>query len=202
MPTGKRSWTGTTLTDRKATRRDLLLDAGIALLGDEEGSAVSVRAACRRAGLTERYFYESFTDRDAFVLAVYEHVAEQAHRTLVEAIPDSAGDPESRADAAVTAFVSLMLDNPDKGRVLLLAPTSDSTLSTRGVALLPAFAALVREQLPPRTDELDREMTAIGLVGALTNLFIAYLNGTLDVTREHLVAHCVRLLIRSAAART
>ena len=33
------------------------------------GPAVTVRAVCRQAGLTERYFYESFTDRDEFVRA-------------------------------------------------------------------------------------------------------------------------------------
>lgn len=192
--TEKRKWSGTTLTDRKALRREQLIEAGIGLLGDEDGSAVTVRAVCRAAGLTERYFYESFTDRDAFVLAVYEYVGAQAHQALVDAVPDSSQDSRKRAEAAVTAFVRLMLDDPRKGRVLLLAPTTDLALSARGVALLPAFASLVREQLPPRTDETDREMTAIGFVGALTHLFIAYLNGMLQVSREALIDHCVRLL--------
>ncbi|WP_158885788.1 TetR/AcrR family transcriptional regulator [Amycolatopsis anabasis] len=197
MPTGSRTWGGTTLTDRKAARREQLLAAGLDLLGNEGIPAVSVRAVCRHAKLTERYFYESFADREELVLAVYEGVAAQAHQALVDAVPDSSRDPEVRAEAAVTAFVELMLDDPRKGRVLLLAPTTDPTLSARGVSLLPAFAALVREQLPTRTSELDREMTAIGLVGALANLFIAYLNGTLEVSREQLIAHCVRLLSRA-----
>ena len=79
---GKRNWAGTTLTGRKASRREQLIEAGIELLGDEDGPMVSVRTACRTAGLTERYFYESFTDRDELALAVYEHVGSQAHRTL------------------------------------------------------------------------------------------------------------------------
>lgn len=192
--TGKRTWGGTTLSDRKAARREQLVEAGIGLLGDKDGSAVSVRAVCRRSGLTERYFYESFVDRDDFVLAVYEHVGAQAHESLVAAVADTAGESEARARAAVTAFVKLMIDDPRRGRVLLLAPTTDSTLSARGVALLPAFAALIREQLPDRTDETDRQLTAIGFVGALTHLFIAYLNGTVRVTREALIDHCVRML--------
>jgi AcrR family transcriptional regulator len=197
MATGSRTWGGTTLTDRRAARRAQLLEAGLDLLGNEGLPAVSVRAVCRHAKLTERYFYESFADRDELVLAVYEDVGARARQALVDAIPDSTGDPVARAEAAVTAFVELMLDDPRKGRVLLLAPTTDPTLSARGVALLPAFAELVREQLPTRTDELDRQMTAIGLVGALANLFIAYLNGTLRAGRDELVAHCVRLLSRA-----
>lgn len=45
--------------------------AGVDLLGAPDGAAANVRAVCRAAELTERYFYESFTDRDTFVREVY-----------------------------------------------------------------------------------------------------------------------------------
>lgn len=192
-----RTWAGTTLDDRKAARRGQLLEAGLELLGTAGSSAVSVRAVCRRAKLTERYFYENFRDREQLVVAVYEDVAEQLRRALIAAVPDTRAEPSLRAEAAVTAFVELMVDDPRKGRVLLLAPVTDPALSARGVALLPAFAALVREQLPDRMAADEREMTALGLVGALANLFTGYLAGTLGVSRERLVAHCVHLLARA-----
>ncbi|WAL63387.1 TetR family transcriptional regulator [Amycolatopsis cynarae] len=193
----KRSWAGTTLTDRKAARREQLLAAALELLGTGGSAAVSVRAVCREAKLTERYFYENFTDREELVLAVYERVAGEAHQALVDAVPDPHGDPAVRAAAAVGAFVELIVDDPRKGRVLLLAPTTDPALSARGVALLPAFAALVREQLPERMSPAERELTATGLVGALANLFTGYLGGTLNVSREELTGHCVHLLARA-----
>jgi AcrR family transcriptional regulator len=195
----KRSWAGTTLTDRKAARRDQLLAAGLDLLGTQGSAAVSVRAVCRHAKLTERYFYENFADREQLVLAVYERVAADARQALVDAVPDARGKPADRAKAAVTAFVELMVDDPAKGRVLLLAPITEPALSARGVALLPAFAALIREQLPERLEGAEREMTALGLVGSLTNLFTAYLGGALKVSRERLIDHCVRLLARAAS---
>ncbi|MGI5993955.1 MAG: TetR/AcrR family transcriptional regulator, partial [Saccharomonospora viridis] len=40
---------------------------------------------------------------------------------------------------------------------------------------------------------------ATALVGGLANVFIAYLNGTLDVSRDHLTAHCVRLVLGADA---
>ncbi|MCU1686508.1 MAG: TetR family transcriptional regulator [Amycolatopsis sp.] len=193
MSTPSRTWAGTTLDDRKAARHRLLLDAGLDLLGTTGSAAVSVRAVCRHAKLTERYFYESFADREQLVLAVYEHVGAQAHQALLDAVRE-APEPAARAEAAVTAFVELMVDDPRKGSVLLLAPLTDPALSQRGVELLPAFAALVREQLSSG-DDVDRMLTAVGLVGALGNVFIAYLNGSLDVSRERLVAHCVRLVL-------
>lgn len=195
----RRSWAGTTLTDRKAARREQLLAAALELLGTGGSAAVSVRAVCREARLTERYFYENFADRQELVLAVYERVADEARQALVDAVPDPHGDPAARADAAVSAFVELIVDDPRKGRVLLLAPITDPALSARGVALLPAFAALIREQLPERMSPAERELTATGLVGALGNLFIGYLGGTLDVSREELIGHCVQLLARAGS---
>jgi AcrR family transcriptional regulator len=193
MTTPSRTWAGTTLDDRKATRRARLLETGLDLLGTEGTAAVSVRAVCRHAKLTERYFYESFTDRESLVLAVYEHVGALAHRALADAVRETS-DPEALAEAAVTSFVELMVDDPRKGRVLLLAPMTDPALSRRGVELLPAFAELVRGQLTSG-DDLERQMVAIGLVGALGNVFIAYLNGSLKVSRDRLVSHCVRLVL-------
>lgn len=188
-----RTWAGTTLDDRKAARRDRLVAAGLDLLGTEGTAAVSVRAVCRRARLTERYFYESFADREELVGAVYELAGEQARQTLVDAIR-GAPDPRQRAERAVRAFAGLLADDPRLGRVLLLAPLTDPALTRRGRHLLPAFAALVGEQLS-HGDETGRQLVAIGLVGALSNVFIAYLDGTLRVSRERLVAHCVRLVL-------
>ena len=42
------------------------LEVGLDLLGTPSAT-LSVRAACRSAQLTERYFYESFADKDVFV---------------------------------------------------------------------------------------------------------------------------------------
>lgn len=194
MPTD-RARPGTTLPDRQAARRERLLDTGLELLGGRGSSAVTVRAVCRTAKLTERYFYENFTDREQLVLAVYERVAEQARQALVDAVHTTGSGERERAEAAVAAFVELIVDDPRKGSVLLLAPTTDPTLSRRGAELIPGFAGLVSEQLPPQTDDTERAMTATALVGALANLFIAYLSGTLDVSRERLTDHCVRLLL-------
>ena len=62
-------WSGVPLEDRQALRREDLIAAGVGLLGSEGGPALTVRAVCKAAGLTERYFYESFGDRDDFVRA-------------------------------------------------------------------------------------------------------------------------------------
>lgn len=188
-----RSWAGTTLDDRRAARREQLVEAGLDLLGTQGSAGVSVRAVCRHAKLTERYFYESFAGREELVVAVYEHIGGQARQALADAVSD-ASEPADRAKAAVRAFVELMVDDPRKGRVLLLAPITDPALTGRGAALLPSFAELVSGRLS-HGDTAERQLVSIGLVGALSNVFIAYLDGSLKVSRERLIDHCVRLVL-------
>jgi AcrR family transcriptional regulator len=198
VETTRRSWAGTALEERRRVRREALLAAGIQLLGAVDRAASNVRTVCRAAGLTERYFYESFGDRDTFVRAVYDEVGDRARTALVTAV---AGAPaEARADAAVRAFVELMVDEPAMGRVLLLAPLREPAIGTSGVELAPAFVTLVQEQLTMIPDPEKRHMVAVGVVGALTSLFMGYLNGTVTVPRETLVQHCVGLVEHAGRA--
>lgn len=196
MTTESRTWAGTTLADRKAARRSQLLESGLTLLGSDEGTALSVRAVCRHSRLTERYFYENFADRDELIVAVYDALVAEAHRVLVDAVAAAPTDDRpARARAAVTTFVELIIDDPRKGRVLLLAPLTHPALSRSGVQRIPMFAGLVRDELSTNVGEDDRAMTATALVGGLANLFTAYLDGTLEVDRERLIAHCVKLVL-------
>lgn len=165
------------------------------MLGAADGPAVNVRAACRSAGFTERYFYESFADRDAYVRAVYAHVGERARNVIAGAVRDAHGNiPE----AAVRAFVELVLDNPAVGRVLLLAPLSEPAIGGSGAALVPDFVELVRAQLSTH-DPDEQHLVAVGVVGALTALFVGYLDGTVTTEREAFLAHCVRLVAEAGA---
>lgn len=193
MSRGGRSWAGIDLPERQRIRRAELLAAGVELLGAAGGPVLNVRAACRATGITERYFYESFADRDQYVVEVYAYVGAQARDALVAAI----GAVPHRADvavAAVRAFVELMVDNAAMGRVLLLAPTIDPALRGRGEQLFPEFVALVHQQLTAIDDPDDKQLVATGLVGALTGLFTGYLNGAIGVGRDRFVRHCVDML--------
>ena len=189
MASGQRRgrWSGVPLEDRQALRRDDLIAAGVDLLGSESGPALTVRAVCRAAGLTERYFYESFSDRDEFVRAVYDDVcaAGDVHADVVR--------PTARD--AVERFVALMVDDPTRGRVLLLAPAVEPVLTRSGADWMPSFIELLQHKLTRITEPAVQAMVATGLIGALTALFTAYLNGRLAATREQFIDYCVDMLL-------
>ncbi len=75
---GGRVYGGQERDQRTSERRGQLIEAGLDLLGSAEGDhALTVRGVCKQAGLATRYFYESFTDRDALTVAVYDHVVDR-----------------------------------------------------------------------------------------------------------------------------
>ena len=47
-------------------------------MGTEGAAAATMRATCREAALTERYFYESFANRDELLVAVLDDGPEPA----------------------------------------------------------------------------------------------------------------------------
>ncbi|MEV3902711.1 TetR/AcrR family transcriptional regulator [Mycobacterium sp. NPDC050551] len=192
MPSGQRRgrWSGVPLQDRQVLRRDELVAAGVKLLGSAAGPALTVRAVCREAGLTERYFYESFGDRDEYVRAVYDDVCARAMAALTSA--------ETPRDA-VEQFVALMVDDPARGRVLLLAPESEPVLVQSGAEWMPGFIDLLQRKLTRITDPALQAMVATGLIGALTALFTAYLDGRLKASREQFIDYCVDMLLSRVA---
>lgn len=194
-----------TLEDRAAARRAALIEAGVELLGTEGAAGVTVRAVCRGAKLTERYFYEAFPDggRDALLRAVHSQVAGEARETIAAAVAAAApaGDPEALAVAAVSAFTAFLEEDPRRGRVLVSESFHESVLARHDIELVPAFAALLVAQiraLPDAPDAVDAELTAVALLGALRGIYLAWLSGTPEISTARLNAHAARLIIAAA----
>lgn len=196
----QRTWAGRTMAERQEDRRTRLLEAGIALIAAGGGQAVTVRAVCRESGLTSRYFYEQFTDRDDFAVAVFGAVADECAAAVAAAVAQVTSVEEVAA-AAVDAVVGLALDEPDKGRVLFVAPMTDPALFAARDERLPVMAHMIADQFPARDGDEVRALKAASLVGALGHVFYLYVSGVLDVSREVFVAHCVDLLTTIALMR-
>jgi AcrR family transcriptional regulator len=189
--------------ERLRRRRAALVEAGLELLGTEGWSATTVRAVCSEAGLTERYFYESFDDREALLVAVFDSVAEQAATVVLEATGAAPHDARLRSRAAIGAFVDLVTGDPRLGRILLLEALGAEPLERRRREALRVFAQLIAAQAAAfygdaAPEPVDAELTALALVGALAELLIVWLGGGLDVPLERLVDHCASLFVAAA----
>src|SRR3954462_16041887 len=89
----RRAYGGISADDRIAARRAKLLDAGLELFGTHGFGATGVKDVCREAGVTDRYFYESFNDGRALFLAVFDRLTDELFLEVATATAEAGGGP-------------------------------------------------------------------------------------------------------------
>lgn len=200
-----RVYGGLAASERSASRRRQLLDAGLDLLGTDGWKATTVRAVCARAKLTPRYFYESFADLDALLVALFDAIADEVAQNVLAAVSPPPGDARSTARAAIAAGVHVLTDDPRKGRVLFAEAIGSEALAARRRTTLRGFAALVAAQgrafygiSAPTGQHVDP--ASVMLVGGLAEAFAAWLDGDIRASREQLIDDCTELFLATGQA--
>ena len=108
MASTARPYGGVSADDRRADRRARLIEAGLEVLGDRGWAGTTVRGVCAEAGLSERYFYESFGDRDRLLAAIFDSVAADAAKAVLTAVEAAPHDAAAKARAGIDAFVRML----------------------------------------------------------------------------------------------
>src|SRR3954468_9591668 len=177
---------GVSAADRVAERRVRLLAAGLTVWADP-GIRTTMTAVCAEAGLSERYFYESFTGLEALLEAVMDAIAAEIETTSRAAAEAAGDDPVARVRASVRAFMELLMDDPRKGRVAIVESVAVPKLRQRRTELLRHLAHQsaieAREWLGTR-DRTENEDETAGLlfIGGMAELVAAWLDGTLKAS--------------------
>lgn len=185
-------WHGSTADERCARRRRQLLDAGFRLLGTEGAAAVTVRAVARQSGLSPRYFYESFPDRETLLLAVWDDQYVAVSDRVEDAIACAPQDFLGRMRAALDAAAAWLEQDPLRTKAMLLETISDTRLRLHARRKLPELVleTAVRAVGGQGLDSLPEKKlktTVTATSGAIVNLFLEWGSGDLDVNREELV---------------
>ncbi len=186
---------GVSAADRAAERRRRLLDAALSVWADAD-ARTTMTAVCGAAGLTERYFYESFRSLDEVLTTVLEEVATEIETTTLAAAEAAGADPADRITAAVTAFVDLLLADPRKGRVAIIEAAALPALRGRRTQLLRHFAHLAAEEAQHHAARRhEDELAGLLFIGGMAEVVTAWLDGALDVAPEEVVATATRAFL-------
>jgi AcrR family transcriptional regulator len=201
----RRSYAGATDAQRRAARRERLLDAGLAIIGTQGYAAATLRAVCAAAGLTERYFYESFANREALLAAVHARLVDELSSGLRAAFAAGGEGAQASARAALTAFFRMLREDPRKSRVLLfemlgVSPALDAQHQRAGQdvvrLVIEAFRPLADTRLPEGASE---SMVFTGLVGAVFHVAMRWHLGRFEMPLSRVVASCL-VLFRALGA--
>jgi AcrR family transcriptional regulator len=183
---------GVSADERRNDRRHRVVEAAYGIAGTEGADALGVGRVCRAAGLTKRYFYESFASLRELQSAVVDHaIAVMSERVDPFRPPRPSGPPQRW----LAAFVGALVDDQCLARVLLT--------ETRGGALSPfrhqIIDVAVAGMAPPGSDaheDLRGRLIAYAQIGTLSELCLAWHQGQLTMDRASLVEVLADLFVR------
>lgn len=201
MDASTRPYKGVPADQRIAERRAKLVQAGLELFGTRGIAATRVNDVCAEAGLTKRYFYESFSSLDELaVAAVDEAIAALA----VVVVPAVAQHGWKNPRPVFEAFAGGLLADPRTVR-LLVTETQQPALAAKRQQLIELAVDLWLEA----DQDIDRSPENLGaqrllahaMAGAAGEVSLAWASGRLELTLEELIDHLVRIFERITPTR-
>lgn len=194
-----RRYGGVSAEDRRRERRERLLQAGLDLLGTRGYAQTTVSDVLERAGLTSRYFYEHFENREALLKAVYDEVVARGYGASARALQRHDGDPLTVSiPAQLEAFYDVVVDDPRLARILFIEAVGVSpSMETHRRAVMRRIASALASRLSLRAGrgeipERDFHAVTVGMLGAMHELIADHLHAG-GISRDEALRESERL---------
>lgn len=154
-----------------------------------------MRALCAEAGVSARYFYEGFADKDELVAAVFDWVLADIAATTQAAV--AAAPPAEQNRAGITNLVRTIADDLRIGR-LLFNPRLTNAVLARKRAKIGGFFAILSGQHVTTAYQLPQttrvKTIAHFVVGGVGQTLAAWVAGNVDHEPKQLVDQLVLIL--------
>jgi AcrR family transcriptional regulator len=198
-----RVYGGATGEQRVAERRRKLIEAGMNVFGSAGSGSARVKDVIIEAGLTERYFYESFSDLDSLFDAVLELCNDAVESAVNAAIVEAPDDDFTRVSIALRTAVDTLADDPRMIRIIFVEALGNGGRANfrRHEFSIRAAKNFFRWSGTDVGDfessPVDARMKAFAISGAASELLISWAEGLLDVTADELADFLVGLYWRT-----
>lgn len=198
-----RVYGGATGAERVAERRRKLIEAGMDLFGSPGSESVRVKDVIAEARLTERYFYESFSDLATLFDAVLELAMDAVEVAVNAAVVNAPADSMARISVALRTAVDALAADPRMIRIIFIEALSRGGRagSRRNEILVRAAENFVKwsgaDVGPFESSPVEPRMRALALSGAASELLVAWAEGILDITPTHLADFLVGMYWRT-----
>lgn len=192
-PSARRKYAGKDAKTRQAERRQKLVQAGMTLFGRDGFAATSIDALCSEAGLTKRYFYESFASSEELLTETYRVATQDLMDALIRAASPHLADSRALVHSGVEEVFRFVRSQPHKARLIMIEATSvRSQLGRVYGKSYGAFVDLLVDFTKPflGSDAPNDTILAVmarGAVGAIIHLCQAWLANGCQQPIEELV---------------
>jgi AcrR family transcriptional regulator len=171
-----RIYRGMNREQRVAARRSHLLNAAIACFGTYGYHQTTLKMLCDQAGLTERYFYESFANLDDILCCAFQCAAASIFQQVSDAIAAAAPTTSDRMHAAVDVYFSLIGADKARARLVLIEIEGASERANAAYrAQLNASTKLILNKICPdllqkRNHGLSKQLFSRTILGMIYQL--------------------------------
>lgn len=117
---GERVYRGASNEQRVSERRQRLLAAAIHCFGTHGYHHTTLKMLCAEAGLTERYFYESFGNFDDLLCSAYTAAAEAMLAKVAAKVARAAPNVHARMLAALDTYLAVVAADKARARLVLM----------------------------------------------------------------------------------
>ncbi|WP_207841440.1 TetR/AcrR family transcriptional regulator [Williamsia soli] len=194
-----RPYRGVAAQTRRDQRREQLLQSCLDLVAESGATAITVDSISARAGLSKRYFYESFRDRDAILVEAIDGVLRPLGTALVEQLPPDLST-DQRIGHVATSVVKALTADP-RAAYLYTAASGNTTLEGRRRSIVDELTPLLMtEVLGTDPDNPRDRASTILMVAGTTELLDRWLRGTLEFTQDEFIDVLTQLGQKIAAA--
>jgi len=200
-----RRYRGLSVAERRAQRRERLLEAGLELFGTQGYAGSSIRAVSAAASLNSRYFYESFTSREDLLYHVYQRAVRDIATAVIEATA-KAETVEDQAREGLRASWMVLTGDRRKARVIVIEVVGVSErLERLRRENRHAFADILVNNAMSIAEEgiqlrMDPVLTARSLMGAAMEVLVDWIHGDVSASPEEIVEHLTKMYTAVALA--
>lgn len=187
-----RSYRGQSQEQRRAERRARLIAGAIAVYGERGYHQATVKAVCEAAGLTERYFYESYTNSEALLIDSYQAVAYAVLGEILRAGEAAGRGRVARSRAMLHAYFAALQREPRSARVFLVEIRGVSRAVDQAFdASLRTIGREVAGLLAP--EAVDDELLQAGVIGGVIHIALRWIEDGYAPSIDGTVATALRL---------
>jgi len=189
-----RRYGGKSAEQRRSERRGQLVAAALEIWQEQGWAAVTMRGVCAQAGLTDRYFYESFADRDALLGTVWDQMRDETLEMLTAVIASvSDQGPLDQLRAALDAVVHHIADEPTRAQIIFGDHAGSAVLEQRRRDTVQMatdlMIGLAQPFLRADVDEQALRITTLLGIGGFVELMLAWRDGLVESGTDEIVDH-------------
>ncbi|GAB3668186.1 transcriptional regulator [Nocardioides korecus] len=181
-----RAYAGVGGDERRQRRRDQLVSSTLDLVGESGVAGLTVAAVSTHAGLSKRYFYETFASLDEAVGVALQAVLDQVARDVEGSDLGPGAAPAEVIGAAVRAALTA-LEEPRAARLYVESAAVPAAHAIRERATQEFVDQVLRQVVGPSYADPRAQLLGHLLVSGTTHVATVWLRGELDLDRDELV---------------